>query len=314
MDFVSALNISPDKKDRFVNLMDEVSSIFGENPSEVKLLSGGLSNQAFFVCLESGKKLVVRISTPDYDRVVNRSREKQNATAASRAGIGPTVYAFHDNGDSITEFLDSDTMSITDLQTRPEVLTAAGKILARLHSGVEGFSGIFDPFEGIRNYRNIQHENGFYKDYEGWDQIYQTVLRIEELMKKNPPKLCPCHCDVLSENMMFDGKDIKLIDWEFSGISDPYYDISGVLCENKLDEKACEIYLNAYFGRTPSEEEKAHIYLSRFLYTVFWSQWGPSMISIGREWDFHWSYSLERINQALSYMNDPDFEKYFSLI
>lgn len=311
---ICTLKIPKKQIDRFLDLLNDIREVFKEKIADIASLTGGISNRSFSVQLESGKKLVLRLAASDYGEVVDRSKEKHNAMAAAKINVSPKVYSFRENGDEVIEFLELPTMHPEDFQNRLDVMEAAAGILNRFHRESEEFYGIFDPVERIRNFENMAKENGFEEKYEGWERIDRAVERIGEIYKKNPPELCPCHCDTLAENFMYDGKTIKLIDWEFGGMCDPYYDASGVLTENELDENACAAFIRAFCEGEPTEEQKARIYVDRFLYCTYWSNWALAMISLGRDRSFCYPYGEERAKLGISYLDDPNFEGYLKTL
>ena len=301
--------------DRFLDLLNNIRSMFGEKIINLEPLTSGLSNLDFAATLESGKKLFMRLATPDYEKFISREKERQNATVAGKIGISPEIYFFGENGDEIIEFLELPTMHPEDFQNRPDVLESAAKLLARFHSTpAEDFAGFFDPVTEIRAYETMMHENNFYEVFDGWERISAAIDRIESAFRKNPSPQCPCHCDTVPENFLYDGKTIKMIDWEFSGVSDPYYDVSGILTENRLNKENCTAFIRAYCGGEPTEEQNARIYVNRFLYCVYWAQWALSLVAFGRDRDFFFSYGADKMRLAHSYLDDPDFEGYLQTL
>ena len=113
-----------------------------------------------------------------------------------------------ETGSSLVEFVKMPTLHIEDFQKDPVVLKNAARIMNTLHSNGIKFLGHFDPVAGIDEYVNILKQKSYTKRYEGWDDIYKTVLRVRDAYAKNPPALAPCHNDVLAENFMYDGKNM----------------------------------------------------------------------------------------------------------
>lgn len=301
--------------DRFLDLLNHIRSTYGEKIVDLKPLVSGLSNLDFAATLESGKKLFLRLAAPDYERFISRQKEKQNVSLAVKLGLSPEVCAFFDNGDEIIQYVDLPTMHPEDFNNRPDVLEKAAKLLADFHrTPTEDFAGIFDPVADTRAYETMMHECGFYEVFDGWERISAAIDRIEAALKKNPSPQCPCHCDTLAENFLYDGETIKLVDWEFSGVSDPYYDVSGVLTENRMDEKTCDSFIRAYCGGEPTADQVARIYVNRFLYCVYWAQWALALVAFGRDRDFFFPYGADKMRLAHTYLDDPKFEGYLETL
>ena len=58
------------------------------------------------------------------------------------------------------------------------------------------------------------------------------VLSIADEIEKDEQVLC--HRDLLYGNIMYNGKDIKLIDFEYSGFSSKYWDLANFICESNV--------------------------------------------------------------------------------
>jgi len=160
----------------------------------------------------------------------------------------------------------------------------------------------------------ILEENGFEGRYEVWGKITEKLAKIEAAYKKNPPKQVPCHNDTLSENFMYDGEVMRVIDWEYSGMGDSFFDMACVFVENPLDKEKEELYLNTYFGTEPTEEERARVLINKFLVVAHWSTWSLVQIAYGKEHDFYWEYGRTRAVDCDRFMNDPNFDHYIELI
>jgi len=304
-----------DEIEDFVDLLDLATKILKRKVAKVDILAGGLTNKSFKITFEDGFVVVMRLAGKGTGEFISRKGEKRNSALVAALGIAPEVYYFDaETGSQLVEFIKLPTLHIEDFQNNATVLEKAAKLVSTLHNSGMQFLGEFDPVAGIDNYENILQNKNFTERYDGWDETYKTVLRIKEIYKKNPPKLAPCHCDILAENFMYDGKDMKLIDWEYGGMADPYYDASGIITENVLSEKATDIYLNALFGGKPTDEQYAKIMIGRFLYCSYWSIWSLVQIANGKDRETYWQYGLDRALLGKEYREDPNFESYLSLI
>ena len=164
-------------------------------------------------------------------------------------------------------------MHPVDFQTRDEVLVKAGAVMRRYHdSGLE-FKTSFDPVAKIDEYKAILDEHNYGKRYEGWERMVEALECIRAAYAKQPPRRVPCHNDALAENFMLQGEQMRVIDWEYGGMNDGYYDIACVCVENPLDARCEDVFFRAYCGGEPSEEAKARLLINKFLVTSHWSTW-----------------------------------------
>ena len=47
----------------------------------------------------------------------------------------------------------------------------------------------------------------------------------------------PCHNDLLAANFLNDGTRIHIVDWEYAGMGDRYFDLGNYAVNNELDEE-----------------------------------------------------------------------------
>lgn len=299
----------------FMDLVDLSERILGRKVAEISFLAGGLTNKSFKIVYDDGKKVVMRLAGAGTGEYIDRSAEKYNATKMGGLGIAPEVYFFDEKtGSQISEFIELPTCHLEDFQKNKDVVSKAAKLVRMYHTSGIQFKGAMDPVQGIKDYVKILEDKGFDERYEGWDEIYATVLKIAAAYEKNPPALGPCHNDVLAENFMYDGTTMKLIDWEYGGQNDPYYDAAGPLTENEMDDEMTEVWLTSYFGGEPTEEERARVMVNRFLYCTYWSVWSLVQMANGKEREIYWDYGLVRAKLGKAYMSDPKFADYLAII
>ena len=312
-DFWSILRA--DEVSDFMDLLSLAEKILKRKTADIDVLKGGLTNKSFKVTFEDGLEIVMRLAGRGTGEFINRSAEKYNSQMAYGMGIAPEVYYFDaDTGSQLVEFVKMPTMHLEDYQKDVDVLQKSAKLLSVLHNSSIKFRGRFDAIAGTKEYMDILKNKNYTDSYEGWADTYKMVERIGRIYAKNPSPLAPCHNDVLAENFMYDRKTMYLIDWEYGGVGDPYYDASGPLTEDVLDEKMTEVYLKAYFNGDPTPEQRARIFIGRFLYCTYWCAWSLVQIANGKEHDLYWQYGLDRANLGKEYMSDPEFEKYLKIL
>jgi aminoglycoside phosphotransferase (APT) family kinase protein len=60
------------------------------------------------------------------------------------------------------------------------------------------------------------------------------------------------HNDVNPTNLVFDGENLMLLDWDTAGPNDPYYDLATISVFLRMDEGTCQSLLAAYDGEPVS--------------------------------------------------------------
>ena len=202
---------------------------------EIEPLGGGITNHNFRVSVD-GEVLVLRIGGKDTALLgIDREHEHEAALLAAGLGIGPEVVRFEE-GLLVTRFVEGEV-------GRADPATV-GALLRRLHAG-SALSGRFDSFRVVETYAATAAAHGVTVP-EACDEAHGIAMRIEEARAEAP--LVPCHNDLLAANFIDDGERLWIVDWEYAGMGDPYFDLANFAVNNGLDEKGERVLLDAYSG------------------------------------------------------------------
>jgi len=96
------------------------------------------------------------------------------------------------------------------------------------------------------------------------------VVKAFEIINKYPKEHVPCHNDLNSQNIFF-SDEIKLIDLEYAGVNDKYFDLACVCVEFELDEKEEDVLLKNYFNNENIQNDKLEAY--KTIYKALCAQW-----------------------------------------
>ena len=73
------------------------------------------------------------------------------------------------------------------------------------------------------------------------------MRRIQAALAVNALPAVPSNNDLLAKNIMDDGR-IRLIDYDFSGMNDPMFDVGDLAMEGDYDPDQTRVVCQAYFG------------------------------------------------------------------
>jgi len=299
----------------FLSLSSLVMTACGKKVTGVDIMIGGLTNKNFKVTLEDGTAIAMRVAGYGTAGYINRPGEKHNAFLMASIGIAPEIFYYDtETGSQLVEYIDAATMHPDDFNNRAEVRVEAAKVMRKYHDSGLQFKGIMDPIAKIMEYLDILKEHNFTEMYAGFDKAKENLERIKAAYAKNPPKLVPCHNDTLAENFMYDGKVMRVIDWEYSGQNDGFYDVACVIVENQMNAENEREFVSAYVGGEPHEEQLARTLINKFLVVTHWSIWSLVQICYGKDHDFYWQYGQDRADSFNEFMADPDFDRYIALL
>lgn len=224
-------------------------------------LSGGMTNRNYLVEAEGRPdRLVVRLAGFDtYLLGISREVEHAATVAAAGVGVGPEVVAFlRPEGYLVTRFIDGRPVTPTEVR-RPETLRRLADSLRRFHEGPP-IPGLFVPLRIVEVYRALAAARGV-PIPAAYGLAQAVARRIELALITNPAELRPCHNELSCGNFIDDGERIRIVDWEFAGMGDPYFDLGDVVANHDLDPEAAAILLEAYLGASPSAQARARLAL-----------------------------------------------------
>ena len=268
-------------------------------------LSGGLTNTNFKVEVD-GVPYFVRVPGASTELLaVNRENEYHNSKAAYEAGVGPKVlYYLPEYCVMVLEFLNGKTMS-KDSLNQPRMPTRMAQAIKKLHAGPR-FLTDFNMFRLTEYYLQICGERDI-KTPDAYLERMPTIETIEQAMMVKPLETVPCNNDLLAENYMDDGKQLWLIDYEYSGNNDPTFELGNTCQEMQFNDTQIAEVCAAYFGEA-SADKLARMKLNMIMSDVGWGLWAAIQAKISTiEFDF-WGWAIERWGRAVEKMDSKEFE------
>jgi thiamine kinase-like enzyme len=296
---VAALQRVPELADRMLHLA---------------ALSGGITNRNFLVTVDGvADRYVIRLAGND-THLLGISREVEHAAtvAAAGVGVGPEVTAFiRPEGYLVTRFIEGLPVS-DEAVHRPATLRRVADSLRRIHDG-PAIPGIFVPLRIAEAYRALALARGVRIPGE-YDLAAAIGRRIELACLAAPLEPRPCHNDLLNANFIDDGTRIRIVDWEYAGMGDPFFDLGNFSINHELtpDEDAA---LLAEYDRTtaasgaPASQRLARLTLMRVVSDFREAMWGVLQQGISTlDVDFV-AYAGEHFDRLLANSATPRFER-----
>lgn len=272
----------------------------------VEPLAGGLTNTNYKV-VNGDRAFVVRISGKDTGLLaIDRENERHNTVAAAETGVGaPFVAAVPEHDAIVLEFLDGRVMDAETLR-RGDRLEAIARACRRLHGG-RRFLHDFDMFEIQRGYVAVVHERGF-RLPERYDEFEPRVLALEQAMRVRREQSVPCNNDLLAENFIDVGGELRLIDYEYSGNNEPSFELGNIWSESNLSLEQLEELVARYYGQ-PLRHKVARARLWGLMSKYGWTLWGSIQDGISDiDFDF-WGWAMEKYDRAVAEFEGDEFEQ-----
>jgi thiamine kinase-like enzyme len=252
-------------------------------------------------------RYVIRLAGND-THLLGISREVEHAAtvAAAGVGVGPEVTAFiRPEGYLVTRFIEGSPVSFEEVRQR-DTLARIADSLRRIHDGPP-IPGLFVPLRIVEAYRALAQARGVRIPPE-YEVAAAIGRRIELACLAGPIEPRPCHNDLLNANFIDDGSRIRIVDWEYAGMGDPYFDLGNFSINHELTPDDDAALLGAYHGSVPIDR-LARLTLMRIVSDFREAMWGVLQQGISTlDVDFV-AYAGEHFDRLLSNATTPAFER-----
>jgi thiamine kinase-like enzyme len=275
---------------------------------------GGLTNRVYRIGSGSDA-LCLRFAGKGTEEYIDRRVEAVAARAAAAAGVSPeVVHADPATGLLVTRFIgDAVTMTAELFASRPGAAERAGRAFRQLHTSGAVFDFRFELFSMIDSYLALLATKEV--DFpEGYHEVLREAEAVREVLAAHPVPVVACHCDPLSENFLDTGSRMWIVDWEYSGMNDPMWDLGDLAVEAAFDEAREAAMLRAYFGGEPAAFDRGRMVIYKAMCDLLWTLWGLIQHANANPADDFWAYSVNRFERCKALMANPAFPGHLGAI
>ncbi|TIN23790.1 MAG: LPS biosynthesis choline kinase [Mesorhizobium sp.] len=271
---------------------------------------GGLTNLVF-----KAGDFCLRLPGKGTEEYINRANEAVAAREAAKAGVSPEVLHVDPvTGVMVTRFIaGAETMSPEKFKTRAGSPARAGAAFRELHNSGAVFPFRFELFAMIDDYLKVLST----KDVAlpaGYHDVVREAETVRSALAAHPLPLVACHCDPLCENFLDTGERMWIVDWEYSGMNDPLWDIGDLSVEGKFDATQNEEMMRAYFGGEAKPAERGRIVIYKAMCDLLWTLWGLIQLANNNPVDDFRAYADGRFARCKALMETPEFSRHLAAI
>ncbi len=280
-----------------------VERVWPDGVDAWEILGGGITNHNVRVT-RGAETLVLRVVGRDTGLLgIDRGRERAATEIAHRVGIGPEVVAFVEPEQwLVTRFIDGATPSPERLR-QPDGLRAVAAALRAIHDG-PAIPGRFETLDVIESYRDIALDRGATLP-SAFGAAYGHARSIAA-HRAGAPRVA-CHNDLLNANFIDDGERLRIVDWEYAGMGDPFFDLANFAINHGLGAEERAALLRAYVG-APTEEDADALELMRFMSDFREAMWGVVQSAVSTlDFDFE-GYAAEHFDRMARTAAEPAFQ------
>jgi thiamine kinase-like enzyme len=285
-----------------------ISARLGELEGDPVPLEGGIANRNYRVRF-AGEDLVVRLPGEDAELLgIDRAAERAAAGLAAGIGVGPQVVAVLDDPPClVTRFVVGEPMVAEDLR-EPAMIDAVAVALRTVHACEERLPVAFSCFRIVETYAARMAGRGATVP-ASYEWAAAAAHRIEAALSGPEHEPAPCHNDLLAANFIRTSRGIQVVDWEYAGMGDRYFDLGNFAVSNGLDESGEARLLTAYFEAPASAGRLASLRLMRFMSDFREAMWGAVQSTIS-DLDFDFAaYGEKHFERMRDFASEGQLER-----
>ena len=283
-------------------IKEKIPSLLSEEEEVLSVEQlGGMTNQNYLV-KTTNKQYIVKFFGKGTEKLINRQDEKYNLELLKDLDLDVKNYLFDiEAGIKVNEYIESAiTLDSTSIKTKFDKIAP---ILQTIHASGKELRGEFAPFEEIKKYESLIEEKIPYVNYEA---VREEVFSLEKRLADLGVDRKSCHIDLVPENFIESPQGrLYLIDWEYSSMNDPMWDLAALFLESEFTRQEEEAFLSHYESeQTPVSREKIAIY--KILQDAIWSLWTVYKEEQGADFGDYGVSRYQRAVKGLSYYGGSD--------
>ena len=283
-------------------IKEKISSLLSQEEEVLSVEQlGGMTNQNYLV-KTTNKQYIVKFFGKGTEKLINRQDEKYNLELLKDLNLDVKNYLFDiEAGIKVNEYIESAiTLDSMSIKTKFDKIAP---ILQTIHASGKELRGEFAPFEEIKKYESLIEEKIPYANYEA---VREEVFSLEKRLADLGVDRKSCHIDLVPENFIESPQGrLYLIDWEYSSMNDPMWDLAALFLESEFTRQEEEAFLSHYESeQTPVSREKIAIY--KILQDTIWSLWTVYKEEQGADFDDYGVNRYQRAVKGLTYYGGSD--------
>jgi thiamine kinase-like enzyme len=184
-------------------------------------------------------------------------------------------------------------------------------LLAQIATALHAFHesgplpGVFDCFRIPRLHRDVALARGVRIPRE-YERAESRAAEIEAAFATSPEAHRPCHNDLLAANFLVAGDRLVILDWEYAGMNERYFDLGNLSTNNGLDEPAQAALLEVYFGSV-TPRRRARLALMKIMSDFREAMWAVVQQGISSLDHDYADYARKHFERLLANASSPGY-------
>lgn len=254
-----------------------------------------------------GDAYVLRVAGKGTSSYIDRGAEEHNARIATEAGLNAEVLFFDvEDGTMLSRFIEGAHMDGVEFHRDPTAISRAALTLRRLHGIGRAFKSRFGASSPIDFYLHLLGDMGAPLP-EAYDGVGWQAEAVRRALRASPVAPVPSHNDTCPENFVEVGRSVYLIDWEYSGMNDPAWDLANLSVEADFGPKQDRAMMEAYCGGAVPQGLYDRVVVQKAMSDFFWGLWSVVQHVNGNPAADFWAYATDRFEHCRTLMDGDGF-------
>ena len=216
------------------------------------------------------------------------------------------LYFDRQDGTMLCRFIEgAETMDAERFRDLGAIRRAA-VAMQRLHTCAKPFLARIDVFEKIDEYLALLRRSDA-PIPDGYEEVQKEAETVRRLINDHPVPLAPCHNDPVAENFLDTGERMYLVDWEYSGMNDPMWDLGDVSVEAEFGDEQDATLMDAYFDGEPTAAQVGRMVLYKAMSDLVGTLWGIIQLVNENPVDDFRAYAVNRFERCKTLMGSAEF-------
>ena len=245
----------------------------------IQELKGGITNRLYRVKASDGSDYVFRFYGMKTELLIDREIEMENLRRLGSSGVTPRLIRYlPDRKVTVVEFIPGYVLNNQDFM-KEELWEAIIRPIKIIHRSGVTLPSLFDPIVEVKRFYDILKEiNPHYPEFDIQGTI-KVLEKVSDIARVHRSTYVPCHNDLLADNFISSEDRQKfrepmyLIDWEYAGMSTPYYDIADMFQEILVPREVERKLLEIYWENTDMNHHEYMTDLFKPFPDIYWFLW-----------------------------------------
>ena len=254
-------------------VIKSVFNVTSDEITDIEIINKGLTNRSFTFFVK-GEKYIMRIPGADTDGFINRREEALiYGLLKGKEICEDVVYINPENGYKIAKYIDNaHNCGYYDF----EEIKKCMRKLRSFHELKLQTDNTYDLFYYCQFYEDLW--KGRPSRYGDYFETKEKIFSLKSFLDSYDIEYSLTHIDPNPDNFMIytDAKgmeQIRLIDWEYAAMQDPFVDIAMFCVYAIYDEEQIEKIIGAYFYDGITERDKLRLYCYIAVCALNFSNW-----------------------------------------